>query len=87
MKWRFLISPEWIWRYVILAGVFGQMFLNSHYVTRTEYSADKERLDATLQRVNATINDLQWTMKLQAAASERLIDHESRIRVLENKRP
>lgn len=76
---------EWIFRAILLVTVLANLWLTRNFVTRPEFeslslSNTKEHLV-----IQTTISDISTTMKLMARNETKLDDHESRIRLLENR--
>lgn len=80
-----------IYRFLLLAFVVGQFWLSANYVKKSEFEKIKDGIadsvkKADFEKLKDDIADIKITMRLQIAQSGRLEDHESRIRILENKR-
>lgn len=83
MKWKALLTPEWIWRHSIAILMVAELWLNSHYVQKAEYSADKKEFTLTLKTLSESITDLRFSIVHQQEQRDILNDHEKRIRALE----
>jgi regulatory protein YycI of two-component signal transduction system YycFG len=82
---KHLLSPEWIWRYLVALFLIANVYLQSRYVTREEYSADKKELSNSLLALNMTITSLKIPLELLKQSAGQLGDHETRIRILERR--
>lgn len=81
------IAPEWIWRYLVMAGICVQLWLQGHYVDRKDYERDRTAFGETLHQIDRSINSGLLTLELLKQDINQLHDHETRLRVLERGHP
>lgn len=75
---------DWAWRGVVFALLAAQLWLQSHYVPRTEYAQDKRDLTKALDGITATMQTFHTSLELLKLGTQQLMDHETRIRTLES---
>ena len=76
---------EWIFRGVLLSAVMIQLYLTSNFVTAARYERDMQQNASAHAEIQTTVNDISATMKLLAKNELQLTDHETRIRVVEQR--
>jgi hypothetical protein len=86
MSWKAFLTPEWLWRHTVALGIIAQLWLNSNYVLRTEYTADRKDTAVVFARINETLSDVRLALELLKASNTQLGDHEARLRSLEKQR-
>jgi hypothetical protein len=84
-KMKNLLTPEWIWRYLVAFALVANLYLQSRYVTRDEYVSDKKELSQALTALNTTMVGNNTALELLKQSSLQLGDHEARLRLLERK--
>lgn len=84
---RKVLSPEWVFRVAMAAGMGALLWLNHNYVTQSEYKADRKEMVSTLGKIDDTMGDVKLSLELLKRTTEGIADHESRIRALERQRP
>lgn len=76
---------EWIFRIILLLAVGAQLYLTRNFVTREEYQEDQKQNTQQHLALQTTINDIASTVKIMAATQLTISDHETRLRVIEQK--
>lgn len=71
---RVPITPEWLWRGIVILMLATGMWLQTHYVSRQEF-----------EQAQQTITTITLTLARLEAANKTLDDHEVRLRTVENK--
>jgi C4-dicarboxylate-specific signal transduction histidine kinase len=80
---RKFLSPEWVFRVAMFAGMGALLWLNAHYVTQAEYRAERKEMASTLDRFENTMSDVRMSIERLKWMVETIADHETRIRALE----
>lgn len=76
---------EWIrWALVMLA-VLAQLWLLNHFVTLERYERDMQQNNVAHSDIQKAINGIAQTLAVMASNEAKLIDHEARIRSVENR--
>lgn len=87
---------EWTFRLVVLAAIMANLWLTTNFVTRAEFQRDivdlnnrqetykNENTSQHLQ-IQSTIADISTTMKIMAQNQSIITDHESRLRLVEQR--
>ena len=75
-----------IYRCGAILGIVAVLYLQNHYVTKESYEADKKDFMATQQKISEVLARMEEKNSVNARQDERLGDHETRIRILENRR-
>lgn len=76
---------EWTWRVIILVGLALNLWLTQSFVTRKEFEGMTQANTATHLTIQTSVLDIAATMKILAANINKLDDHESRLRVVEQR--
>lgn len=83
MPWSKIFSPEWLFRAAAIGLLLANLYLNSHYINKDEYSADKQEWSRSLTKLNEAVIDLKFALAANAEQRSTISDHENRIRSLE----
>lgn len=83
-KW--LGYGEWIWRLLIMVGICGLYWLRSQFVSLAEYQTDRDGMRKSIEEITRVLAIEQERDKVNDRQDEQLKDHETRLRILENRR-
>lgn len=76
---------EWIFRTVLLLAMMANLYLSSTFVKRTEFEKSMYENQISHLSIQNSITDISTNLKLITATVVKLDDHESRIRVVEQR--
>lgn len=85
---------EWIFRIILFLAVCAQLYLTQSFVTRREFQDTVASIMSQIDRdkkenasahliIQTSVADMATTLKLMAASTSRLDDHEMRMRIVE----
>jgi len=76
---------EWGYRGIVFLVLIAQLWLSSHYVTREEYKEYMEQNENRIRKVEDAILRMTTQQALAEIQRSQIIDHEARLRSLENR--
>lgn len=79
------ISPEWVWRGVVIAWFLLMTYMQSHFVTKDLFDKKMDKMTDSQESAHNTMIVMQKDMEIQSLKMTLISDHEGRIRALENK--
>ena len=80
-----LRSPDWIWRGALTILLVANLWLQRTFLPREEYSSDRREFILTLEKLRTEMGELSLGVKLFEANRSMILDHEQRMRILEQR--